>query len=67
MGYPNPNRTRKDPNRTRTEIQKYPNGAEIFDPENPKPEWTEPKPEWVPERPALIKTINLNLPKEFDT
>lgn len=49
MGYPNPNRTRKDPNRTRTEIQKYPNGAEIFDPENPKSEW-------VPERPALPQT-----------
>ena len=38
MGYPNPNRTCKDPNQTRTKIYKYPNGPEIFDPENPKPE-----------------------------
>ena len=53
MGYPNPNRTRKDPNRIRTEIQKYPNGAEIFKPENPKPDQIRTEPEWVPERPPL--------------
>ena len=57
MGYSNPNRTRKDLNRTRTKIYKYPNGAEIFDPKKPKPNQTCPKPEWVPERPPLITII----------
>ena len=36
MNYPNLNRTREDPNQTRTEIKKYPNGVKNFDPENPK-------------------------------
>ena len=35
MGYPNPNRTRKDPNRIQTEIYKYPNETEIFESVNP--------------------------------
>ena len=34
MDYQNPNRTCKDPNLIRTEIQKYPNETETFDPEN---------------------------------
>ena len=51
MDYPNLNRTRKNSNRIRTEIQKYPNGTEIFEPENPKtrnPNRSEPNPNRYP-------------------
>lgn len=38
MNYLYPNQTRKDANRTRTEIYKCQNGTEIFNPENLKSE-----------------------------
>ena len=59
MGYPNSNRIRKDPNRTRTEIQKYLHKTEIFKSENPKPEQTRTEPEWVPE--GLPPLLSLSL------
>ena len=53
MGYLNPNRTLKDPSRTRIEIYIYPNETEIFNPKNLNS--PESNPNGCPNGPLLVK------------